>query len=365
MLGRKIQHLIAINLAIILLVLVGPNEAFAHYGDQLSGYGTATIDGKLSAGEWDSAAEIPVFAGELSGSTLFVMNDEKNLYIALSVVDDTLTSDDHIEIRFDNSHNGILDLNDDTGGLSGLVTIGDGYFDGENYVPDSNTHGVGATQNDGTRNFIEYSKPLDTGDANDFNLSIGDTVGFCITYFKDGTAVDNTQFGPACRIIINEQNLYGHILLISSGVDASVDSVQKEDNKEQSTNAPEGGGCLIATATFGTELASQVQTLREIRDNILFRTISGTTFMTGFNHIYYSFSPTIADYEREYPAFKEVVKTTITPLLTTLSILNYVDVNSEEHMIGYGIGIILLNIGMYFVAPLVFIIKIKHRFNHR
>ena len=122
-----------------------------------------------------------------------------------------------------------------------------------------------------------------------------------------------------------------------------------------------GGGCLIATAAFGSEMAPQVQFLREIRDNTVLQTQSGTTFMTGFNQFYYSFSPAIADYERENPAFKETVKIAITPMLTSLAILNYVDIDSEEEMLGYGIGIILLNIGMYFIAPAVIIFKIRKR----
>ena len=73
--------------------------------------------------------------------------------------------------------------------------------------------------------------------------------------------------------------------------------------------------------------------------------------MTGFNQFYYSFSPAVADYERENPVFKETVKLALTPMLTSLAILNYVDIDSETEMLGYGIGIILLNIGMYFVAP--------------
>jgi len=122
-----------------------------------------------------------------------------------------------------------------------------------------------------------------------------------------------------------------------------------------------GGGCLIATAAFGSEMAPQVQFLREIRDNTVLQTQSGSTFMTGFNQFYYSFSPAIADYERENPAFKETVKIAITPMLTSLAILNYVDIDSEEEMLGYGIGIILLNIGMYFVAPAAIIFKIRNR----
>ena len=119
------------------------------------------------------------------------------------------------------------------------------------------------------------------------------------------------------------------------------------------------GGCLIATATFGSELAPQVQFLREIRDNTVLQTESGTNFMIGFNQFYYSFSPAIADYERENPAFKEAVKIALTPLLTSLTLLQYVDIDSESEMLGYGISIILLNIGMYLIAPAVLITKIR------
>ena len=83
--------------------------------------------------------------------------------------------------------------------------------------------------------------------------------------------------------------------------------------------------------------------------------------MTAFNSFYYTFSPTIADYERENPVFKEAVKIGLTPLLTSLTILNYVDIDTEQEMLGYGIGIIMLNIGMYFVAPAIVIIALKNR----
>jgi len=126
-------------------------------------------------------------------------------------------------------------------------------------------------------------------------------------------------------------------------------------------NNNEGGGCLIATAAFDSEMSPQVQQLREIRDGTVMSTQSGTVFMTGFNQFYYSFSPYVADYERENPVFKEAVKVTLTPLLTSLTLLNYVDVDTEEEMLGYGIGIILLNIGMYFVAPAILFTAIKKK----
>tara|TARA_Y100000593_G_scaffold44455_1_gene84860 strand:- start:1773 stop:4124 length:2352 start_codon:yes stop_codon:yes gene_type:complete len=137
--------------------------------------------------------------------------------------------------------------------------------------------------------------------------------------------------------------------------------IDNQKNLQQSREELSGGGCLIATAAYGSELAPQVQFLRELRDNTVLQTTSGTTFMNGFNQFYYSFSPQIADYERENPVFKEMVKVSLTPLLISLTLLNYVEIDSEEEMLGYGIGIILLNIGMYFVAPAVLIISLKKR----
>ncbi len=110
-----------------------------------------------------------------------------------------------------------------------------------------------------------------------------------------------------------------------------------------------GGGCLIATAAYGSEMAPQIQILREIRDDQLMNTASGESFMTGFNQVYYSFSPSVADYQRENPAFREMVRVGITPLLSTLSIMEHAD--TETEVLGYGIGVILLNLGMYVAAP--------------
>jgi hypothetical protein len=121
---------------------------------------------------------------------------------------------------------------------------------------------------------------------------------------------------------------------------------------------PDDSGCLIATAAYGTELAPQVQLLREIRDNTLFSTSSGTAFMGGFNTLYYSFAPTVADWERENPMFKEIVKTTITPMLSTLSIMSLADEGSEAEVLGLGISVIALNLAMYIGIPVLGILKV-------
>jgi len=122
---------------------------------------------------------------------------------------------------------------------------------------------------------------------------------------------------------------------------------------------PRGGGCLIATATYGSEMAPQVQQLRELRDNQLLQTESGTQFMGMFNDIYYTFSPIIADYERENPLFKEAVKIAITPMISSLSLME--NANSESEVLGMGLSVIMLNIGMYLGVPAVVIVGIRKK----
>ena len=122
----------------------------------------------------------------------------------------------------------------------------------------------------------------------------------------------------------------------------------------------QGGGCLIATATYGSEMATEVQQLRELRDNQLLNTEFGTAFMSGFNELYYSFSPIIADYERENPLFKEAVKIAITPMISSLAIME--NANSESEVLGLGLSVIMLNLGMYLGVPAVMIIGIRKKF---
>jgi len=142
---------------------------------------------------------------------------------------------------------------------------------------------------------------------------------------------------------------------------AAAESALESNPEQQTQQQSKGGGCLIATAAFGSEMAPQVQFLRELRDNTVLQTESGTSFMTGFNQFYYSYSPYIADYERENPAFKETVKLALTPQLSSLTLLQFTDIASESEMLGYGIGVILLNIGMYFVAPAALIMAVRKR----
>ena len=188
-------------------------------------------------------------------------------------------------------------------------------------------------------------------------------IGFSQVLIVENSILYSLQYSNDIKSFDRQEDNFTNILdsLEINKIEKRPVGNDAPDDEGYAGTIEEGGGCLIATAAFGSEMAPQVQFLREIRDNTVMTTQSGTAFMTGFNQFYYSFSPAVADYERENPVFKEAVKVTLTPLLTSLTLLNYVDVDSEQEMLGYGIGIILLNIGMYFVAPAAAIIVIKNR----
>ena len=113
----------------------------------------------------------------------------------------------------------------------------------------------------------------------------------------------------------------------------------------------EDGGCLIATAAHGTELAPQVQRLREVRDSTLLTTESGRAFMSAFSAAYYAFSPQVADLERGHPALRQAVAALAAPLLYALTVVEAAEPGSEAGVVAYGALAIALVAGVYVAAP--------------
>ena len=95
-------------------------------------------------------------------------------------------------------------------------------------------------------------------------------------------------------------------------------------------NESQPNGCLIATAAFGSEIEPQVQFLREFRDNTIMSTAIGSSFLNAFNALYYTFSPTVADVERNNPFLQESIKIGIKPLLGILEITKFFTIENSE-----------------------------------
>ena len=180
------------------------------------------------------------------------------------------------------------------------------------------------------------------GDFEKFTFA-EDQTGPTIIKFEN---IRNTGQETEFALVVVEGAVVGKVV-----EEAVIEEVVATQESEE-----EGGGCLIATAAYGSEMAPQVQLLREIRDNQLMNTESGSAFMGAFNEAYYSFSPYIADMERENPMFKEAVKLGLTPMLSSLAIMENAD--SESEVLGLGLSVIALNLGMYIGLPAFGILKL-------
>ena len=98
-------------------------------------------------------------------------------------------------------------------------------------------------------------------------------------------------------------------------------SVMVEQTQIQSTNllsAVSQSHCLIATASFGSELAPQVEFLRQFRDQGIDNTFAGSNFMLAFNLWYYSFSPSVAGSIHASSELQGAMQALLSPLILTL-----------------------------------------------
>ena len=225
-------------------------------------------------------------------------------------------------------------------------------YDNSLFVGDCNNGHLYKFELNQDRNGFEFLNP----DLQDNLVNKNESMEEIIigTGFRCITDIERGPDGFLYLITHSEKNIYRILPKEALSLEEQEDI---SDSKSE-----EGGGCLIATAAYDSELSFQVQNLRELRDEKLLKTKSGVNFMKTFNEFYYSFSPQIADYERENPLFKEGVKIALTPMISSLSILNHVSMESDVEVLGYGISLILLNLGMYFVFPAILIIGIKRNF---
>ncbi|AFU59612.1 peptide/opine/nickel ABC uptake transporter, substrate-binding protein [Candidatus Nitrososphaera gargensis Ga9.2] len=140
---------------------------------------------------------------------------------------------------------------------------------------------------------------------------------------------------------------------------------QTSNNNNNPTLPPQQpSGCLIATAAFGSELTPQVQYLRNFRDHYILSTVSGSAFMNTFNSIYYSFSPQVADYEREQPWLQATVKAGLYPLfgiLTAAERAHFVANGGEAGALASG-AVASALIGAVYLWPAAVSTQLQRRF---
>lgn len=128
--------------------------------------------------------------------------------------------------------------------------------------------------------------------------------------------------------------------------------------------------CLIATATYGSEIAPQVQFLRNFRDQQITTTFAGSNFMQVFNAWYYSFSPAVAQYESSHAPVRAVAKVVLYPLIGVLQLasLTYTVAASQPEFAALVAGLAASSlIGLVYLAiPMVPVFWLsRNRFDSR
>jgi hypothetical protein len=221
---------------------------------------------------------------------------------------------------------------------------------------------------------IETGAPI-TFVMNIQDPSTGDLVrgsSFDFVLIQDGNEIHNNHMSSEFGTYSYEYTFSkaGRVTLAANNINSESESakidlvVQQGSGNPNPQPQPTQSQCLIATAAFGSELTPQVEYLRYFRDNYILSTASGTAFMKVFDSIYYSFSPQIAEYERDQPWMQSTVKAALYPLFGILMAAERVHV-----VVGGGeVGAILAGlvssvlIGAIYLTPLGYVAS---RYNKR
>jgi hypothetical protein len=123
--------------------------------------------------------------------------------------------------------------------------------------------------------------------------------------------------------------------------------------------------CFIATATYGSELAPEVQFLRDFRDFYVLNTFSGRSFMVMFNSFYYSFSPQVASVIASNMLLREFMQILLRPLLAVLELAYYASfgvyqVDAETGVMLTGLIACTL-LGLVYLSPMVALLAWRNR----
>jgi len=186
-------------------------------------------------------------------------------------------------------------------------------------------------------------------------IALGNALAEAAPGSSNITASSQAPFGIAITEKMQTSKAVKYSLVADSDQYTSNIMILKASNPGTSGGNQTQSGCLIATAAFDSELAPQVQQMRLFRDNIALKTHAGSSFLNVFNTWYYSFSPSVASYERHVPWLQNTIRILIYPLLGILSvstsIFDSLNFSSEFGVLVSGITASSL-IGLFYFAPL-------------
>lgn len=179
----------------------------------VGGFGRAAIDGILDPKEWLNAGRVDFLinlpGGGITPASFFVMNNRKQLYVALRLRQPAMPAASTVSMELDANGDGVLSdgddgllLNPDAGvGFVDLVRTSAspcppnslcGFFD---TTVGGTADGSGAFGNDGTYTVYEMAHPLNSGDPNDIAMKRGQVIAFFVSFrLITGNVIADTNF---------------------------------------------------------------------------------------------------------------------------------------------------------------------------
>ena len=163
----------------------------------------------------------------------------------------------------------------------------------------------------------------------------------------------------ASTLTINAGSAKGTFTLL---IQAKVDDVTKTATLTVTIREKK---CIIATATYGSELSPEVMFLRKFRDNIVLSTYSGIRFYAAFDAFYYSWSPYFAQFMHQNLWTKTPMKILLYPLigglyLSSILSLPIIGINPEVSVYVAG-ALSSIFIALFYFTPLALIVTILLR----
>ena len=236
------------------LACAAPGVAQAHGGPAYQagavGGPAPTIDGVISASEWDDSVPYGLAFGSLGNATLRFVHTPTHLYVAAVVQDSSSGLTPSFDVAFDNDHDGVGELGDD------LWDSDDGDFflnptgpGGAGFYNDLSVGGTSETEAawtiSGTDVMFEVRHPLCTDTSHDLCTSAGNTLGIDFQYERSGVGGLARSPGPN---LLDPSNNWADLALVAGDVVGPTVSV----------TAPAPGALLRGTVDVAANVSDNV-----------------------------------------------------------------------------------------------------------
>ncbi len=157
------------------------------------------------------------------------------------------------------------------------------------------------------------------------------TVSGTISPFYGTTAITLTITGPSGTSqvpLTSTDGTFSHTFVANAeGTWRAQASIPASENYNEASSTEvtvqAEKKCIIATVTFGSELAPEVNFLRGFRNNLILKTYAGSMFYIAFDAFYYSWSTPAAKFIQGNEVMKAFTKLLIYPLIGGLQLTAY------------------------------------------